>query len=492
MFIEIVPNRTSPPAILLRESYREDGKVKKRTLANLSKLPRDVVEGLRSLLKGGVAVDRRERVLEIQRALPHGHVAAVLGTLRSLRLDRLLSGGKPDPEERRLRDLALALVVARVTAPGSKLATLHALDPETSGSSLAVALGLEAVETREIYAALDWLGARQERIERWLARKHLSAGTLVLLDVTSSYLEGRRCELARFGYSRDHRRDRPQIVYGLLCDRYGCPVAVEVFSGEVGDPSTLSAQVAKLKRRFRLRHVVLVGDRGLVTSARIREGLRPAGLDWITALRGPQVRALVDAGPLQPDLFDERDLAEITAPDYPGERLVACRNAALAKERARKRQDLLAATERDLARIVMATKRKRGALTGKAKIGLAVGAVLERHKMAKHFELTITEHGLTYRRRDEAIAAEAKLDGIYVIRTSVPAEAMSPDEAVRAYKGLAQVERAFRTLKSVDLQVRPIHHWLAPRVRAHVFLCMLAYYVEWHMRERLRAGLKKG
>ena len=486
MFIEIVPNRTSPPAILLRESYREDGKVKKRTLANLSKLPRDVVEGLRSLLKGGVAVDRREQVLEIQRALPHGHVAAVLGTLRSLRLDRLLSGGKPDPEERRLRDLALALVVARVTAPGSKLATLRALDPETSGSSLGVALGLEAVETREIYAALDWLGAQQERIERSLSRKHLSTGTLVLLDVTSSYLEGRCCELAQFGYSRDHRRDRPQIVYGLLCDRHGCPVAVEVFSGKVGDPSTLSAQVAKLKRRFRLRHVVLVGDRGLVTSARIREDLRPAGLDWITALRGPQVRALVEAGPLQPDLFDERDLAEITAPDYPGERLVACRNTALAKERARKRQDLLAATERDLARIVMATKRKRGALTGKAKIGLAVGAVLNRRKMAKHFELTITEHSLTYRRRDEAIAAEARLDGLYVIRTSVPAEAMSPDEAVRAYKGLAQVERAFRALKSVDLQVRPIHHWLAPRVRAHVFLCMLAYYVEWHMRERLK------
>ncbi len=486
MFIEVVPNRKSPPAVLLRESYREDGKVKKRTLANLSKLPMDVVEGLRTLLKGGVAFGEAGEALEIRRSLPHGHVSAVLGTLRDLGLDRLISGAKPDPAAARLRDLAVALIVARVIAPGSKLATLRALTPETASSSLGLALDLEGVEAREIYAALDWLGARQDRIERGLAKRRLAEGTLVLYDVSSSYLEGRCCELARFGYSRDKRADRPQIVYGLLCDRHGCPVAIEAFSGETGDPSTLSAQVEKLKRRFGLDRVVLVGDRGMITSARIREDLEPAGLDWITALRAPQIQALVNEGPLQLDLFDDRDLAEITAPDYPGERLVVCRNAALAAERARKREDLLAATERALSRIVLATRRKRRPLRGRAEIGLEVGAVIDRHKMAKHFDLTIADDGFTYRRRTEAIEAEARLDGLYVIRTNLPPEAMSAEELVGSYKSLAQVERAFRTMKSVDLQIRPVYHWLVPRVRAHLFLCMLAYHVEWHMRERLR------
>ncbi len=486
MFIEVVPNRKSPPAVLLRESYREDGKVKKRTLANLSKLPMDVVEGLRTLLKGGVAFGEAGEALEIRRSLPHGHVSAVLGTLRDLGLDRLISGAKPDPAAARLRDLAVALIVARVIAPGSKLATLRALTPETASSSLGLALDLEGVEAREIYAALDWLGARQDRIERGLAKRRLAEGTLVLYDVSSSYLEGRCCELARFGYSRDKRADRPQIVYGLLCDRHGCPVAIEAFSGQTGDPATLSAQVEKLKRRFGLDRVVLVGDRGMITSARIREDLEPAGLDWITALRAPQIQALVNAGPLQLDLFDDRDLAEITAPDYPGERLVVCCNAALAAERARKREDLLAATERALSRIVLATRRKRRPLRGRAEIGLEVGAVIDRHKMAKHFDLTIADDGFTYRRRTEAIEAEARLDGLYVIRTNLPPEAMSAEELVGSYKSLAQVERAFRTMKSVDLQIRAVYHWLVPRVRAHLFLCMLAYHVEWHMRERLR------
>jgi hypothetical protein len=491
MFIEIVPNRTSPPAVLLRESWREGGKVKKRTLANLSKLPIDVVQGLRTLLKGGVAFADPGEALEIRRALPHGHVSAVLGVLRDLGLERRLAGGKLDAGAAQLKDLAVAMIVARVIAPGSKLSTLRALSLETASSSLGLVLGLAGlgvapIETREIYAALDWLGERQERIEKSLAKKHLSDGTLVLYDVSSSYLEGRCCELAQFGYSRDKRGDRPQIVYGLICDRHGCPVAIEAFSGETGDPSTLSAQVEKLKGRFGLQRVALVGDRGMITEARIAEDLKPAGLDWITALRAPQIRGLVDTGPLQLDLFDDRtDLAEISAPDYPGERLVVCRNAALAVERARKRQDLLAATERGLSRIAMATQRKRRPLRGKAEIGLEVGKLIDKHKMAKHFEITITEERFIYQRRQEAIAAEARLDGLYVIRSNLPQEAMNAEQLVKSYKSLAQVERAFRSLKSVDLQIRPVYHWLEPRVRAHLFLCMLAYHVEWHMRQRL-------
>jgi transposase len=492
MFIEIVPNRTSPPAVLLRESWREGGKVKKRTLANLSKLPMPVVQGLRTLLKGGVAFADTGEAVSIRRALPHGDVSAVLGTLRDVGLERRLAGGKPDPAEGRLKDLAVAMIVARVIAPGSKLSTLRALSLETANSSLGLVLGLAGedappIGTREIYAALDWLGDQQQRIENSLAKKHLGDGTLVLYDVSSSYLEGRCCELARFGYSRDKRGDRPQIVYGLLCDRHGCPLAIEAFSGETGDPSTLQAQVAKLKQRFGLARVVVVGDRGMITQARIREDLEPAGLDWITALRAPQIRALIDAGPLQLDLFDDQtDLAEITSSDYPGERLVVCRNPVLAKERARKRSELLAATERALSRIAMATRRKRRPLRGKAEIGLEVGKVIDNHKMAKHFEITITEDSFTYRRREQAIAAEARLDGLYVIRSNLPKQAMSAEDLVASYKSLAQVERAFRSLKSVDLQIRPVYHWLAPRVRAHLFLCMLAYHVEWHMRERLK------
>jgi Transposase DDE domain len=479
MFIDVVPNGRSAPAVLLRESYREGGRVRKRTLANLGQLPPALLDGLRALLAGGAVVGRPGEALEIRRALPHGHVAAVLATMRRLELPRLL--GRTATRE---RELALALIASRVVNPASKLATLRALAPETASSSLGQVLGLGRVEEREIYAALDWLGARQVRLERQLARRHLRDGTLVLYDVSSSYLEGRCCPLARHGHSRDHRPDRPQIVYGLLCDRDGRPIAVEVFAGNAADPGTLGVQIDKLKRRFGLRHVVLVGDRGLITSARIRAELRPAGLDWIGCLRAPQVAALAeDGGPLQPTLFDERGLAEITTPAYPGERLVVCRNPDLARERARKREDLLAATERDLARVARATRRLVRPLRGRAEIGLAVGAVLDAHKMAKHFELAITETEFSCRRRAESIAREASLDGLYVIRTSVPAETMGAAEAVRAYKDLARVERAFRSLKSIDLQIRPVHHWTEPRVRAHVFLCMLAYYVEWHLRE---------
>ena len=478
MFIDVVPNGRSAPAVLLRESYREGKRVRKRTIANLGQLPPALIDGLRVLLQGGAVVGRPGEALEIRRSLPHGHVAAVIAMIRKLELPRLL--GRTATRE---RDLALALIASRVTAPGSKLATLRSLAPETACSSLGRVLDLGAIEEREIYAALDWLGAQQLRIERQLARRHLQDGTLVLYDVSSSYLEGRRCELAQHGYSRDHRPDRLQIVYGLLCDREGRPVAVEVFDGNAGDPSTLAAQVDKLKRRFGLRHVVLVGDRGMITSARIRDTVKPAGFDWISCLRSAQIQDLAKAGPLQLSLFDERDLAEISAPEYPGERLVVCRNPDLARERARKREELLVATERDLSRIAAATRRLVRPLRGNAEIGLAVGAVVNNHKVAKHFELTITETSFSYRRRADSIAREARLDGIYVIRTSLPADAMSAADAVRAYKDLARVERAFRTLKSVDLQIRPVHHWIEPRVRAHVFLCMLAYYVEWHLRE---------
>jgi hypothetical protein len=481
MYIESVPNRNSPPAVLLRESYREGGKVKKRTILNLSDWAPNLVEGLRTLLKGGHAVAGDG--LRIHRSLPHGHVAAVLGTLRRIGLDGLL--GRP---QARVRDLVLALLVSRIIHPASKLATARDLDATTASTSLGRVLGLGEVDEAELYAALDWLGERQPAIEMALAKRHLKDGTLVLYDVSSSYLEGRHCELARFGYNRDGKRGKLQIVYGLLCAADGCPVAVEVFEGNTGDPSTVPAQVEKLKTRFGLSRVVLVGDRGMITSARIRDDLQPNGLDWISSLRAPQIQALVNEGQLQLSLFDDRDLAEIDAPDYPGERLIVCKNPLLAAERARKREDLLAATERALSRIQDGLRRRRKPV-GAAQIGIMVGAVLDRHKLGKHFRIDVTERNFTHRRDREAIAAEARLDGFYVVRTSVGAADLDAPATVRAYKSLSQVEHAFRSLKTVDLKIRPIHHWLEGRVRAHVFLCMLAYYVEWNMRERLKPVL---
>jgi hypothetical protein len=485
MHIESVPNRQSHPTILLRESYRADGKVKKRTIANLTDWPEALVEGLRTLLRGGVAVARPDEALTISRSLPDGHVAAVLGTAERIGFSKLLTPRRGGPAARRARDLVLALIVNRVIAPASKLATVRALNPGTAASSLGERLKLGEVAEREVYEALDWLLDQQERIETALAKRHLVGGALALYDVSSSYLEGRCCALAKHGYSRDHRPDKLQIVYGLLCNREGCPVAIEVFEGNAADPMTLGSQVQKLKARFGLERVVVVGDRGMITSARIREELAPAGLDWITALRAPQIQQLVESGPLQLSLFDERDLAEIASPDYPGERLIACRNPLLAAERARKRDELLAATERDLSRIKLMVERKRDPLRGQAEIAIKVGAVLDRHKMAKHYELTIADTRFAWRRKPDSIAAEARLDGIYVVRTGVPKDALGAEETVGAYKSLAQVERAFRSLKTVDLEIRPIFHWTAPRVRAHVLLCMLAYYVEFHMRRSL-------
>ena len=480
MYVESVPNRGSPPAILLRESYRDGDKIKKRTLLNLSDWPQERVAGLRMLLKGGTVLPKDQDAITILRSLPHGHVAAALGTARKIGLDRLLG-----PDGNRCRDLVLALAVNRILDPGSKLAAARALSPETASSSLGEQLALGVVDEDELYSALDWLAVRQPAIEATLAKRHLTGGTLVLYDVSSSYLEGRCCPLAQFGYSRDGKRGKRQIVYGLLCAADGCPVAIEVFVGSTADPATLTSQVTKLKERFALDHVVLVGDRGMITQARIGNDLKAAGLNWITALRAPAIKALREAGALQMSLFDQRDMAAITAPEFPGERLIVCRNQALAAERTRKREDLLAATERDLARIAAAVARKRQPLRGRAEIGLEVGAVLNKHKMAKHFVLDITDTSFGFSRKIEQITEEAALDGIYVVRTSLPAAALDDAGTVRSYKSLSLVERAFRCLKTVNLQIRPVYHWLAERVRAHVFLCMLAYYLEWHMRQRL-------
>jgi len=493
MYIEAVPHRDSPPAILLRESYREAGKVKKRTLLNLSDWPHERIAGFKALLKGGTVIPKDHNAITIIRSLPHGHVDAALGTARRIGLDRLLG-----PAANRCRDLVLALVISRILDPGSKLAAVRALSPDTATSSLGEQLALGVVDEDELYSALDWLAVRQPAIEAALAKRHLSGGTLVLYDVSSSYLEGRCCPLAQFGYSRKPapakaggKRGKRQIVYGLLCAGDGCPVAIEVFAGSTADPATLSSQVVKLKERFALDHVVLVGDRGMITQARISEDLKSAGLDWITALRAPAIKALLEGGALQMSLFDDRDIvlpprkrgAGITSPDFPGERLIVCRNRALAGERARKREDLLTATERDLARIAAAVVRKRQPLHGKAEIGLEIGAVLDKHKMAKHFALDITDTSFTFARKTDEITREAALDGLYVVRTSLPATALDDTATVRRYKSL--VERAFRCIKTVDLQIRPVYHWLADRVRAHVFVCMLAYYLEWHMRQRL-------
>ena len=481
MYIESVPNRNSPPAILLRESYRDAGRVRKRTLANLSKWPTHLVEGLRILLKGGSAVADLSTAFDIIRSLPHGHVVAVLGSLRKLRLERLIAANASPERER-----VIALIVARILAPGSKLATARGLAADTARDSLAEMLGLESVDEDELYAAMDWLFERQGVIEQRLANRHSSDGALVLYDLTSTYLEGRCCPLAKRGYSRDGKRGKLQIVFGLLCNREGCPVAVEVFEGNTADPRTVGAQIDKLRRRFGLSRVVLVGDRGMLTEARIREEVAPAGLDWITTLRAPAIRELMSSGAVQRSMFDDTDLAEVRSDAYPGERLIVCRNARLAEERAHKREALLCATEAVLAPIVVATQREKRPLKGREKIALRVGKVIGKYKMAKHFALDITETTFTYRRNAEAIAAEAALDGLYIVRTSVPATELDAEHTVRAYKALSVVERAFRSLKMVDLKVRPIYHYAASRVRAHVFLCMLAYYVEWHMRQRLK------
>ena len=465
---------------LLRRTFREDGTVKHETLGNISHLPDRVIDLIRRALKGETFVNP-ENAFDCVRSLPHGHIAAVLGTLKQRGLHTLIAG-----RASRVRDLVLALIVARVIDAQSKLATARALAPESAVSTLGEALGLGAIDQHELYAAMDWLVQRQAAIEQRLAKRHLQEHTLVLYDLTSSYLEGTHCPLAQRGHSRDGKPGTLQIVFGLLCSAEGCPVAVEVFEGSTSDPKTVASQVAKLRQRFGLQRVVLVGDRGMLTAARIREDLQGVdGLRWITTLRAPTIRTLLAAGTVTPSLFDERNLAEIRSDDFPGERLIVCRNPLLAAERQRKRQELLAATEKDLAPIAAATTRKSRPLRGAAAIGVRVGKVVNRHKVAKHVVTTITDDTFTFRRDEDRIAAEQQLDGLYIVRSNVEPEHFDAVQTVRAYKDLSKVERAFRCFKSVDLKVRPIHHRRADRVRAHVLLCMLAYYVEWHMRQAL-------
>jgi hypothetical protein len=479
MYVARVPNRGSPPAVLLRESYREAGKVKNRTVANLSAWPEAKVDALARVLKGQLAPAALEGAFEITRSLPHGHVAAVLGTLRQLGLEELIN-----PEPSRQRDLVTAMVAAQVIAPGSKLAIARGLCAETAASSLGQVLPLGSCDEDDLYAAMDWLAGQQEKIEDGLAAQHLADGTLVLYDVSSAAFEGRACPLGAIGHPKDGVHGRLQIVYGLLTSKDGIPVAIEVFAGNTGDPKTVAAQVGKVKDRFGIAKVVLVGDRGMLTAARLREDVGPAGLDWITALRAPQVKALVRGGALQLSLFDQMDLAEVTSPDFPGERLVACKNPFLEAERARKRESLLAATEADLEKISTACARARQPLRGHETIALRADRVLRRRKVAKHFTLDIGDDHFSYARNQDSITAEAALDGIYVLRTSVQADSLDSSDVVSSYKALAGVERAFRAFNT-DLDIRPIRHHTETRVRAHVFLRMLSYYVTWHMQARL-------
>jgi Transposase DDE domain len=478
MYVVRVPNRGSPPALLLRESYREAGKVKNRTLANLSAWPEAKVDALAAVLKGSPPAATVEGTFEITRSLPHGHIAAVLGTLRGVELEDLL--GPPS----RQRDLVTAMIVAQVIEPASTLGIARKLRAETAASSLGQVLRLGSVGEDDLYAAMDWLGGRQQAVEDALAARHLRGGTLMLQDVSSAALEGRSCPLGAIGHSRDGVRGRLQIVYGLLTSAAGVPVAIEVFKGNTGNPKTVAAQVAKVKDRFAITRVVLVGDRGMLTAARLRADVRPADLDWITALRAPQVSALVRDGALQPWLSGRMDLAEISSPDFPGERLVACHDPFLAAERARKRESLLAAAEADLGKIAAACVRARQPLRGKDKIALRAGRVLTKHKVGQHFTMAIAEDHLGYARNRGSIDAEAALDGVHVLRTSVTSDDLGSSQVVSCCKALADVERAFRA-SGTDLDIPPIRHRTETGARAQVFLRMLSCYITWHMQARL-------
>ncbi|MEE9601653.1 MAG: IS1634 family transposase [Thermoguttaceae bacterium] len=472
MYIARVPNRSSPPAYLLRESYREGGKVKNRTLANLSHLPLEQIELMRRVLKGETLVSPSE-AFSIGRSRPHGHVEIVLGVIRKLELDRMIASRRS-----RQRDLVVAMIAQRLLFPCSKLATTRHWHTTT----LAEELGVADADENELYAALDWLLGRQASIEQKLAKKHLNDGALVLYDVSSSYYEGRTCPLARYGHDRDGKRDRPIIVYGVLTDIEGRPVAVDVYPGNTGDPTTVPDQVTKLRERFALSRVILVGDRGMLTQTQIDTLKEHPELGWISALRSGSIRRLMASGDLQRSLFDETNLAEIRSPEFPGERLMACYNPLLADERGRKREELLAATEKELAKLARQVSRRTKRPMGQTEIALKAGRIVNRFKVAKHFELSIADGVFDYARQAASIEQESQLDGIYVIRTSEPDTELSADDAVRNYKRLAEVEQAFRSFKSIDLLVRPIRHRTEAHVRAHIFVCLLAYYIQWHLK----------
>jgi transposase len=475
MYVETVPNRNSPPAILLRQGWREGSKTRKRTLANLSDWPPHKIETLRRLLRDETLVSPQD-LFRTQQTLPHGHVAAILSTIRKLGLDAMIASKRC-----RERDLVVAMIAERLIDPCSKLATTR----QWHSTTLAEELSVEDASEDDLYQAMDWLLERKPRIEKKLAERHLVEGSLVLYDVSSSYYEGHTCTLAQFGHDRDGKKGRPIIVYGVMTDREGRPLAVEIYPGNTGDPTTVGDQIEKLRQQFCLSRLVLVGDRGMLTQPQIDKLKAHAGLGWITALTSGAIRHLLQTGALQLSLLDEKNLAEITSPDYPGERLMACYNPLLEEERGRKRQALLKATEKELAKIVQQVARRTKKPMQEAEIALKIGKVLGHYKMGKHFVYSIAAGSFHWTRREESIEQEAKLDGIYMIRTSEVAEQLSAEDTVRSYKSLAQVERAFRSMKGVDLLVRPIRHRTEDRVPAHIFLCLLAYYVEWHMRQAL-------
>jgi hypothetical protein len=480
MFVETIPNRGSRPTVLLREAWREGKKIRRRTVGNITALPENQIEQIRRTLKGEQLVSSDD-AFEILRTRPHGHVAAVVGTMHKLGIPELLSTRKHAK-----RQLALAMIAGRILDPCSKLATAQKVDPDALSSSLGEVLGVEGADADNLYEAMDWLLRGQARIETKLARRHLGEGGRVLWDVTPVPFESHTCELAAFGRPKRGGRSQRQVVFGLLATPEGVPVAAEVFRGNTADPDTVGPALDRLQARFGLKKVTMVGDRGMITNARIDKELRPRGVDWITALRAPTIRSLMkEGGPLQLSLFDEQDLAEIYSPDFPGERMVACRNPLLAEDRARKREELLRATEEKLVRVQARVEGQRRPLRGEDAIGVAVGKVLGASKVAKHFRYQITDNAFTFERKLGSIEAEAALDGIYVIRTNVPEAELGPEEVVRAYKDLSEVEQAFRVLKSFALEVGPIRHRLEERVRAHVFLCMLARYVRWHMERDL-------
>ena len=483
MYIEKVPNRNSPPAVLLRESYREGDQVKKRTLANLSKLPDDIIDNLKLALKGAT-LSMTEGIpnhFEVIRSLPHGHVMAILETIKKLGLDKIIS-----EKSSRIRNLVVAMIVARIINPKSKLATARGFNSETGSQSLGQLLDLEKADEDELYNALDWLLEKQEKIEKHLALKHLESGTLVLYDVTSTYLEGNGCELGKYGYNRDKKKGKTQIVFGLLCSAKGCPIAVEVFEGNTSDGATLAGQIEKVRKGWGIENVVWVSDRGILTNSKIKELVKPIeGLDYITGLTKPQIRKLAEVEVIQLGLFDQVNLVEFESEDYPDERLIACRNPLIAQKNQLQREALLEAVEKELDLIVQATQREKRALKGQDKIALRVGKILNQFKVNKYYNLEITEEGFSYQRKLELIAQETALDGVYVLRTSLESTLMDAATTVKAYKSLSQVEEAFRCYKSIDLKVRPIYHYKGDRVKAHIFLCMLAYYVEWHLKQCL-------
>jgi len=472
MYVAVVPNRNSPPAILLREGWREGNKTRQRTLANLSDWPPEKIELLRRLLRDEALVSPQD-LFTTQKTLPHGHVEAILEMMAKLKLDQVLCS-----QRCRERDLVLAMIVERLIDPCSKLATTR----QWHSTTLAEELGVAEATEDDLYQAMDWLLERQERIEKKLAARHLEQGGIVLYDVSSSFYEGHTCPLAQFGHNREGKNGLPIIVYGVMTDGQGCPVAVSIYAGNTGDPATVSDQIEKLREKFGLERVILVGDRGMLTQPQIDKLKQLDGMGWITALTSTAIRELVDEGALQLSLLDEKNLVEITALEYPGERLMVCHNPVLEEQRQRKRERLLQATEQSLNKISREVERRKKKPLTAAEIGVKLGKVLGRYKMGKHFEYTIGEGSLTWNRRAESIAQEQMLDGIYVLRTSEPAERLSAEETVRSYKSLAEVERAFRCLKGIDLLVRPIRHRTQDRVPAHIFLCVLAYYVQWHLR----------